>query len=86
MLNLTLEDPPEVKMAKHILKNDTVVGPLFMEGIKAGTVLQRTINVKLECDMGLDKGIGGSAGYSLSLACSFIFGLKAAFGLVSTLD
>lgn len=39
VLNLTLEDKPEVKLIKHILRNDLVIGPNFLSLMKSGIKL-----------------------------------------------
>lgn len=81
--DLRVDELPEIKLIKHMCRNDSEISLSFKEIAIKEMGFQSTLNVKLQSDMpvGGGLGLGSSASYAVLLASAVYLGLRAAFGL-----
>ena len=81
--DLRVDEVPEIKLIKHMCRNDLEISMCFKEVAMQEIGFQSTLNVKLQCEMpvGGGLGLGSSASYAVILASAVYLGLRAAFGL-----
>ena len=81
--DLRVDEVPEIKLIKHMCRNDSEISIRFKEVATKEMGFQSTLNVKLQSDMpvGGGLGLGSSASYAVLLASAVYLGLRTAFGL-----
>ena len=83
VLDLEIQETPEVKAIKHILRNDPIIAEAVRASLKTDEAL-KVINIKIESDFKGNLGLGGSAGYSLCLGAGIQIGMMHALGLINS--
>jgi hypothetical protein len=79
--DLTLSDRPEVKLIKHIFKNDDSISKMLKQAFNTQSIFRRTIVVKITSEIEDQR-----ATKSLILASALFLGAKVALGTLKTDD
>jgi len=76
--DLTVSERPEIKLIKHVLKNDSEIAPAFKDAMK-GPSFRRSIVIKMTSSIEAQR-----SNESLVLATALLLGTKVALGALST--
>ena len=85
--DLRVDELPEIKIIKHMCRNDSEISLCFKESAMREMGFHSTVNLKLQSEMpvGGGLGVGSSASYAVIVASAVYLGLRAAFGLAEIL-
>ena len=85
--DLRVDELPEIKLIKHMCRNDSEISLCFKEAAMREMGFQSTVNLKMQSEMpvGGGLGVGSSASYAVIFASAVYLGLRAAFGLAEIL-